>query len=207
MTKNEIISQIYTDDNYTKMLNKICPSKLYVEDLKQELFLILLQSKDEFIIKLHKENNLIKWANKILTNQYHSSDSPFFKKYRRPIYNADYYVSVDNILEENNIEENIYTNDIDELNLVDYVKEAKILNWTEYELFIFYYELDNSFMNELISKRSYREIAKEFGLSNRVVQNTLDNIRFKLIKLLKSDEKFNKLIDKDYEININKRIK
>jgi len=207
MTKNEIISEIYNDDNYTKMLNTICPSKLYVEDLKQELFLILLQSKDEFIIKLHKENNLIKWSNKILTNQYHSNFSPFYKKYKRPVYNTNYHIAEDNIPLENNIEENIYTNDIVELNILEYVKNAKILNWAEYELFIFYYELDNSFMNEIISKRSYREIAKEFGLSNRVVQKTLDNIRFKLINLLKSDEKFSDLIDKDYEININKRIK
>lgn len=214
-TKNDIITEIYNDEKYNKMLNTICPSKLYQEDLKHELFIILLNMKDEFIIKLYNENNLIKWCNKILMNQYRSNLSPFYIKYKKSDYNLNMHIDYLK-LEENIIEESIYINEdqqiddqlnIDKLLIIDYVKKSKVLTWAEYELFVFYYKLGESFITKLINKRSYREIAKEFNLTNRVVQKALDNIRYKIIKLLKTDEKYSHLIDKEYEININKRIK
>lgn len=211
MTKNEIVAAIYDCPKYNTMLNNICKSKLYKDDLKQELFVILLDMEDDLIIRLHSENNLIKWANRILTNQHHSSKSPFYKKYKHPVVNLSNQVDHATYISPangNTMREEIYTNEdiIDELNILQYVKEAKILTWAEMELFIFYYRLDKSFMDELIDKRSYRSIAKEFGLSLRVVQKTIDSIRYKIINQLKSDANYSHLVSSEYEKSIFNKI-
>lgn len=197
-SKNDIIEEVYSDPSYNKVLNLICNKKLYRDDLKQELYIILLGMEEVLIVDLYYQGSLIKWVYRILEKQWRSKSSPFYKKYRSPINNSLYHQEyMDDI--EDSINDIEY---LDNFKLLDYVKESKILTWSEWELFVFYYKLDSSFMDEIIDKRSYSKIANEFSLSVSTVKKTFNSIRYKIIKKLKSDPLYCDYVDEEYEKNI-----
>lgn len=66
------------------------------EDLKQELFIILCEKKEEFIQQLHESNGLKYYTVKILINLTRSYTSSFYKKYVAKDYalNDEHYLKV-----------------------------------------------------------------------------------------------------------------
>lgn len=81
MTKNNLIEKLYKDRHLNEMLRRI--NRYHVEDFKQELFLILMDLPDDKLLNLHYNQLLYPFINKIISNQTHSRNSPFYKKYRR----------------------------------------------------------------------------------------------------------------------------
>jgi DNA-binding phage protein len=80
MTKDKLIERLYKDRHVNEMLRRI--NRYYVEDFKQELFLILMDMSEERLLTLHHNQLLYPFINKIIGNQTHSNTSPFYKKYR-----------------------------------------------------------------------------------------------------------------------------
>lgn len=76
-----IIEKLYKDEYLDQLIQKL--NWYENEDFKQELFLILLEQKEEKIIQLYKNNEIYAFINKIITNQTHSKTSPFYKQYRK----------------------------------------------------------------------------------------------------------------------------
>ena len=55
----------------------------YFDDLTQEVYLILLQYNQDKLAELISNNEIKYFISKIITNQYHSQTSPFWKKFRK----------------------------------------------------------------------------------------------------------------------------
>jgi len=152
---NQKIESFYTSIGLNKLLNKLCGNPRYIEDLKQELFIHLLT------IDLNKQNELIRtngflfYSYTWICNQYHSSSSPFFRKYRNYQSFKEGFDIIYNEYDGGN--ENI-------LNKVEDILENKI-NFIDAFLFRkYYYEWDDN--GEIVSGRSYRKIETEYSLSD-----------------------------------------
>jgi len=81
MTRNEIISDLFTSKDFNACIKKMKPERLQ-DDLKAEVGLILCEKPDEKIIELHESGMLKFYTVRIILNLMQSSSSPFYKKFR-----------------------------------------------------------------------------------------------------------------------------
>lgn len=86
-TKNEILAELYTGNFIRDLVWTITSGNKLGEDLKAELFVILLQMDETRIQKAHLQNYLHYLCVNILKKQYHSKTSPFHKKFRKDMGN------------------------------------------------------------------------------------------------------------------------
>jgi hypothetical protein len=80
--KNKILADLFQSKEMADLLQKMNPDHLR-DDLKQELFLVLLETPDEKIIQLHERKELRWYTARIVMNMIASNTSPFHKKYRQ----------------------------------------------------------------------------------------------------------------------------
>ncbi|MFY8170842.1 MAG: hypothetical protein ACOVK2_06990 [Candidatus Fonsibacter sp.] len=179
LNKNDIISDLYKSPILNEIINKITSRHQLTDDLKAELFLILCEMKEDKIIKAHESNYLIYLCINILKKQYHSSTSPFHKKYRK-----EKFDDLELIDDEN--DENLKDKDIqlafDEISdreemeyMMDKIKWIvdNKLNVTDRELFKLYYKWEryDRWLGELRDVScdkevsSYRKIEKKLAIT------------------------------------------
>tara|TARA_R110000782_G_scaffold110184_2_gene199351 strand:+ start:84 stop:581 length:498 start_codon:yes stop_codon:yes gene_type:complete len=86
LSKNDIIQSQYS------VIKEIAANILranndlhFLNDLTQEVCLILLTQKDEFIITIYNNGHFKFYVSRIITNQVLSFNSPFHKQYRQKI--------------------------------------------------------------------------------------------------------------------------
>lgn len=82
MRKDKIISELYTSQFITDLINTITSGNKLKDDLKGELFLILCEMPASRIENAYDNHYLTYLCVNILKKQYHSNTSPFHKKYR-----------------------------------------------------------------------------------------------------------------------------
>lgn len=85
MTKLEIIENLWRSPFIDELIRKITSGHQLSEDLKSELFLILMEMPDDRIKAASTGNYLNYLCVSIVKNQYHSSTSPFHKKFRSQV--------------------------------------------------------------------------------------------------------------------------
>jgi len=83
MLSNDIVDYVAKNKELDKMLSSICGNKMYIDDLKQEFLLILLEEDGDRLKKIYDEGKIWNWCYVILNNQWNSKTSPFYKKYRK----------------------------------------------------------------------------------------------------------------------------
>lgn len=83
MTRNQIISQLFTGKNFNDCIRKMEPDHLQ-EDLRMEVIAIVCEWTDERIIGLHDRKELDFFVVRVILNQMQSNSSPFYKKFRQP---------------------------------------------------------------------------------------------------------------------------
>lgn len=187
MTKNEIITQLYNDPEYDLLFSKLAGQySNLVDELKQELFLILLEKNDELIFKLHR-NNEFKWfIIRIFSSMIRSNTSPFYKKFRKE--------ELEKIMEYNILEYNVEDQIIEEdiyktFDIYQYAIDNNILSWYDQELFNLYYRIHPSFLEEDITKKmTYVTIAEKLNVSKLNILNQINKIKYKLFKELINEE-------------------
>jgi uncharacterized protein (DUF111 family) len=81
LTKNEIISALFSGKNFRDCIGKMEPDHLR-EDLRQEVILIICEQPEEKIMQLHNDKALEFFTVRVILNQIKSKTSPFAKKYR-----------------------------------------------------------------------------------------------------------------------------
>ena len=86
MTKPEIIERLAREQRGETMLSNIakCPITGDLRDLCQMVYLILLEYDETKIVDLWENNQINFFIARILLNQYKSSNSPFYKLFRKP---------------------------------------------------------------------------------------------------------------------------
>ena len=158
--KDKIIADLWLDKNFNSALNKICNDDKYKDDLKSEFFLILMDKSEADVIKMEKENYLMKWSVSVLKNQYHSNTSPFFKKYRSD-YDENY--NFDNLGETKT--DNRILEEID--NILD-----NEIHWFDSHLFKLYYLQGIDLNGDIRKPLSTRKIENLHRYNNLKIDHT-----------------------------------
>lgn len=137
LNKNDILTNLFKEGTIDGIILKITSGHQLKEDLKSELFLILMEMSETRIKDAHNNNYLIYLCVNILKKQYHSNTSPFHKKFRVNKLN-DY-------LDENDIcdieEDDLEREDLIILEKIKWIVENK-LELVDRELFKLYYKWD-----------------------------------------------------------------
>lgn len=90
MTKTEIVSEISKDKTVEKMLRTITKDNSQsINDLAQDIYMSLLEKNEEFIVSLYKENKLKNFISGMITRNYFSKTSPYYKYYRKFLNNSN----------------------------------------------------------------------------------------------------------------------
>ncbi len=82
VTKNEIISKLYNDQDIANAIAKMNPVELQ-DDLRQEMFLVLCEMDDTRLIEMHKNGFLKYYLVRTMLTMIKSDRSTFHNKFRR----------------------------------------------------------------------------------------------------------------------------
>lgn len=85
MTKYEIIEQLANERRVETLVENITRQALSpnLKDLAQMVYVILLEYDEDKVIELWENNEINFFIVRIITNQYHSCNSPYFALFRR----------------------------------------------------------------------------------------------------------------------------
>ena len=154
--KLELI-KFYESDSLDALMKSMCKDKRDSDDLKQELILYLLDLDEVKIKAIVERKQLLFYSYGYLRNQYHSSNSEFFRTYRN-------FVSYD--FELSDFEPEADHSEV--LNLLDRV-ECILNNEVDFfSSFLFrqyYFDWFNGEKSKTIKGKSYRKIEQEYSLS------------------------------------------
>lgn len=81
MTKNEILSELFTSKDFNQCIRKMKPESLQ-DELKAEVALILCEKPEDLIIGLADRKELRFYTVRIILNLIQSNTSQFYKKFR-----------------------------------------------------------------------------------------------------------------------------
>lgn len=202
MSKNDILDQLYRSYFMDDLIDTITSKNKLKSDLKQELFVILCEMPEWRIKRAWSNNYLNYMCINILKKQYHSSTSPFHKKYRAEKF--------DELTDWNSSDElfNIvdsFENTDEVMDKIKWIVENK-LDMVDRELFKLYYKWDRydrwvgDLRDDTCEKEwsSYRKIerkltimpiegGKKIGISRNTIslshQRSIEKIKNWLLKL------------------------
>lgn len=84
MTKNEVIGKLAKERIVETIVSNIAKSSDdLLNDLVQEIYLDLLQKDEDKIIKLYESNQMRYFITRMVINNIHSTNSPYWCKYKR----------------------------------------------------------------------------------------------------------------------------
>jgi RNA recognition motif-containing protein len=180
--KNKIIEDLYNDKRFNNTLSKLCKNKEHIEDLKQEVIIILLGKEEKKIIELSKKNLLLYYTIGVIKNQYHSSSSEFYRKFRKSNLDLDI---IDDLL--NNSDEVDYDRLLTE-KIENYLYTE--IHWLDAHIFTCYYftKVDTE-TGKILKPLSYRQIQDlhrwydmkiDYNKVAKIVKRTMIQIENKL---------------------------
>ena len=151
MCRNDIVEYVYRSEELDKMINAICEKRSFRDDLKQEFLLILLEEDGDRLKKIFDDGKIWNWCYVILRNQWSSSTSPFYKKYRSEKF---YDYELDWI-----IDSDIDMKDIEVAERVEQI--LKSMHWKDQHLFkLYYFETIDEKTGDLMKPYTLRGIEK-----------------------------------------------
>lgn len=180
--KSQILEEAYRNKLYDQVIKKVCQQNThFCDDLKQDVFIMLYEKKDDLIIDLYNDNKLIAYFTRIVQLQYMSNNSKFHYVYRKPNENIiSDYNGLDNIEDEITI--------VEQFDLNQYVIDHKLLTWFEYEVFNLYYRIHPSFLAEDISEKlSLDKMVELLGIKRLAIFKILAKIKLKIYQAIIND--------------------
>lgn len=103
MDKGNPIDYILKHDIVNDIIGNIGVATDMKDDLAQEIYLILLEYDHDKLQEMINNNQIKFFISRIITNQYNSKTSIFYKKYKKPLINK--LKTIDEILEDEEGEE------------------------------------------------------------------------------------------------------
>ena len=101
MTKYEIIDDLAKQKKIEKFINNTAKTSApELDDLAQDIYVYLLEYDDEKIIGMYERNELDFFIARMILNQYISTSSPFYTKYKK-------FLNLSNELKNKDIVDNI----------------------------------------------------------------------------------------------------
>lgn len=100
---NKIMQEVYEENIVRDIITNMRVKSNDIDDLEQEIYMILLEYNRDRIIELYEKKQLRYFIVGIVSRQYNSSTSPFYKKYKKYYTLIDgNYVNNEDVMEENN---------------------------------------------------------------------------------------------------------
>jgi hypothetical protein len=177
------IEDIFNDSKYNKIIGSLCKRKDHIDDLNQEVMLILLEMDKEKFNDMVENKKIWGWITSVIKNLYHSSSSPFYKKFRY----VDYEFN-DFEFSEPDEQDIIRFKSID---IIEEILDSRI-DWYSAHLFRRYYLHtidDDGNVLEPLSYRKLQELHNICGLNIHYIsiRKTIIKTREKIIDILKND--------------------
>lgn len=98
MMLDRIIEELYREKVIRNIITNMNVFEGDIDDLEQEIYTILLEYDADKIIEMYNKKQLKFFIVGIVTRQYFSKTSPFYKKYKK------YYSLVDSNVDETSVE-------------------------------------------------------------------------------------------------------
>jgi DNA-directed RNA polymerase specialized sigma24 family protein len=162
VTKNEIISKLYNDQDIANAIAKMNPVELQ-DDLRQEMFLVLCEMDDTRLIEMHKNGFLKYYLVRTMLTMIKSDRSTFHNKFRRIFQEIGCAVEDKPVpVDENN-----------EALHVGIESVMKELHWYENGIFKLYAENKN--ISELSRQTSipYRSLSKTISDTRKKIKSKM----------------------------------
>ena len=84
MTKNDIITGLYSSKEFNDCINKMHPECLR-DDLRAEVSLVICEQDEDFLRTLYDKHELNYWVVRVVLNMIKSDTSGFYRKFRHPL--------------------------------------------------------------------------------------------------------------------------
>ena len=98
----KILTECYENGTIRGILDNMKIPSTYIDDLEQEIYMILLEYDKDRIVELYEKKQLKFFIVGIITRQYNSKTSPFYKKYKKYYQYIDgNYVNNEDVEEDN----------------------------------------------------------------------------------------------------------
>lgn len=172
MHREQILNDMVNNPMYNDILDNIIGNDRNAEDIKADIWLMIFELKEEKLLEAYNKKYLKYLFIRIVTNQYKSSTSYVYKKYKKEKFDREYDIyNVDR-------EEEEYDEGLD---MENFIRDCKSLTYIERELLSIYYQL---FSYRTVEKKkvSYRSIGKEYNISYVTVNNIINSAKKKLIE-------------------------
>lgn len=174
MTASSLLTEIYQSKEIGEVIGKIEPEHMR-DDLKQHVFLTLLEKEESFILELHGKGKLKNYIVKVICQMVHFTGDKFHRINRRSTENLVDFSIIDETGQETGgmshkaIYDQMlgsYREDQNEINLAKLEQacseEIENVYWYNAELLKRYIALGN-----------YRAVAKETGIPVKSVYNAI----------------------------------
>lgn len=174
MTKMEIIESIYVNKLLNDAINNIVDHK-YIDDFKSHFIMQIANTNEEKLIELHRRMEIDWFCLRIMTNQWKSKNSSFWKIYRNNGFSGENIVGyTDNLQDEEiNEEETPLTSlDLQELEL-----EVKLLLVEQYDDFLVNNYHKKLFEMYYFNKLNLMEISKLTDINKDAISRSLRKTR------------------------------
>ena len=96
-TNSEIIEDIQKEGMIECIARNIKVTDDYYDDFVQDMYLTLLEYDNEKLNEIYSKNQLKFFATRICLNNWNSSTSPFYCKYKRPLSHIDGNITLEKI--------------------------------------------------------------------------------------------------------------
>lgn len=103
---NKIIKEIYEENIVKDIIANMRVKSNDIDDLEQEIYMILLEYNQDRIIEMYEKNQLRYFIVGIISRQYNSKTSPFYKKFKKYYTLVDgNYINNEDVMEDDNNED------------------------------------------------------------------------------------------------------
>lgn len=187
MNKNEIIESIYTNKLLNEAIDNIVIFKRYREDFKSHFILQIMNIKEERLIGLYNRREIDWFCLRVMTNQWKSKTSTFWKIYRNNGFGNDNILQyTDDVYgelkeEEKEEENNIFTKTESEIE-----KEVKKILMNQYDEFLINQYHKKLFEMRHFDKMTIKQISEKTDIHYRAVLRSIHKtekyIKNKIIK-------------------------
>jgi hypothetical protein len=99
---NSVVEKVYEQGIIDEIADNLGVPSNEWDDFLQEIYLILLEYNPEKIIGMYERGELKWWLIRVCINQFCSSNSPYFKKYKKyyTITDGNHFNLADEVLED-----------------------------------------------------------------------------------------------------------
>lgn len=166
MSNSEIVNEIATDASYREIVDKITRGHELKKDLFQEVIIVLLEYDSAKLLSIYNSGGLKFFFIAVVKNNFNSSTSRFYKKYRKECEEKIKYIPDYNGIEariEDN-EENKYQKIIENLKGKSDFQNSQ--EWYKHTLFI-----------EYLKQGSMRKLEKKTGISLNAIAASIREYR------------------------------